>query len=136
MFQPGLADEGEIRVDFRHAGLFPELVLHEGERDDDHQDSGRVEHVIGLVHVEFLRQSVIKFQVEGRIPDNDVETLFGIVQLYVAFLDMGFRVEVSGNGHRLAVDVESVGIVQVGQMVEEVAHAAAHVKHHFRRCRG
>ena len=49
---------------------------------------------------------------------------------------MGFRVEVSGNGHRLAVDVESVGIVQVGQMVEEVAHAAAHVKHHFRRCRG
>ena len=135
MFQPGLADEGEIRVDFRHACLFPELVLHEGERDDDHQDSGRVEHVIGLVHVEFLRQPVIKFQVEGRISDNDVETLFGIVQLYVAFLDMSFRVEVSGNGHRLAVNVESVGIVQVGQMVEEVAHAAAHVKHHFRRCR-
>ena len=24
----------------------------------------------------------------------------------------------------------------LGQMVEEVAHAAAHVKHHFRRCRG
>ena len=92
MVQPGLADEGEIRVDFRHAGLFPEFVLHEGERDDDHQDSGGVKHVIGLIHVEFLRQSVIKFQVEGRIPDNDVETLFGIVQLYIALFDMGFRV--------------------------------------------
>ena len=45
-------------------------------------------------------------------------------------------VEVSGDGHRLAVYVEAVGVVRVGQVVEEVPHAAAHVKDHFRRCGG
>ncbi len=56
----------------------------------------------------------------------------GMVLPYVAFLDMGFRVEVSGDSHCLAVNVKAVGVVQVGKMVEEVAHAAAHVEDHFR----
>ena len=46
---------------------------------------------------------------------------------------MCFRVEVSCDSHRLAVYVEAVGVMQVGQVVEEIAHAAAHVKYHFRR---
>lgn len=50
----------------------------------------------------------------------------------VAFLDMCIRIEVSCHGNGLAVYVEAVGIMQVGQVVEEIAHAAAHVKYHFR----
>ena len=44
---------------------------------------------------------------------------------------MGFRVEVSCDRHGLAVYVEAVGIMRVGQMVEEIAHTATHVKNHF-----
>ena len=95
----------KIRVDFRHACLFPELVLHEGERDDDHQDSGRVEHVIGLVHVEFLRQPVIKFQVEGRIPTMMSKRCSGLYSCMSLS-----RYELPGRGiwqrHRLAVNVD------------------------------
>ena len=49
----------------------------------------------------------------------------------VAFLDMGIRVEIPCDGHRLAVDVETIGVVQVRQVVEEVAHAAAHIQNAF-----
>ena len=45
---------------------------------------------------------------------------------------MRVRIEVSCHGNGLAVYVEAVGVMQVGQVVEEIAHAAAHVKYHFR----
>ena len=44
---------------------------------------------------------------------------------------MGIRVEIPGNGHRLSVYVETVGIMKVRQMVEEITHAATHIKNHF-----
>ncbi len=49
---------------------------------------------------------------------------------------MGIRVEIPGNGHRLAVYVKTVGIMMVRQVVEEIAHAAAHVEYHLGRGRG
>ena len=49
---------------------------------------------------------------------------------------MGFRIEVSCNGYSPAVYVKAVGVMQVRQVVEEVAHSATHIKHHFRRGRG
>ena len=49
---------------------------------------------------------------------------------------MGVRIEMPCNDHSLSVDVETVGVVQVRQMVEEIAHAAAHVEYHLGRGRG
>ena len=44
---------------------------------------------------------------------------------------MGVRVEVSCNSHRLTVYVETVGIMKVRQVVEEITHATTHIKNHF-----
>ena len=57
--------------------------------------------------------------------------MFRVVFPDVAFFDMGVRVEISGNGHSFSVYVETVGIMMIRQVVEEIAHAAAHVKYHF-----
>ena len=51
----------------------------------------------------------------------------------VAFLDMGIRVEILCDCNGFAVYIEAVGIVQIWQMVEEIAHAAAHVENHLGR---
>ena len=48
---------------------------------------------------------------------------------------MCVRIEIPCNGDSLAIDIETVGVVPVGQVVEEVAHAAAHIKNHFRGSR-
>ena len=74
--------------------VFSQNALHEGTGHDDHQDSCRIEHIVSLVHIVFLRQFVVELQVKRRIADDNIETLFRIVLPDVAFLDMGFRVEV------------------------------------------
>ena len=48
---------------------------------------------------------------------------------------MRVRIEVSRHADGFPVYVETVGVVLVGQMIEEIAHTAAHVKYHFRRGR-
>ena len=48
---------------------------------------------------------------------------------------MGVRVEIPCNGHRLSVYVETVGVMMVRKVVEEVSHAAAHVEYHLGRGR-
>ena len=57
--------------------------------------------------------------------------MFRVILPDVAFLNMGVRVEVSCNSHRLTVYVETVGIMKVRQVVEEITHAATHIKNHF-----
>ena len=51
----------------------------------------------------------------------------------VACLDMGIGIEVASDSDCLRIDIEAIGVVQVRQVVEEVAHAAAHIQYHFRR---
>ena len=48
------------------------------------------------------------------------KTLFRIVLPDVAFLDTGFRVEVSCDRHGLAVYVEAVGIMRVGRWLKKL----------------
>lgn len=43
---------------------------------------------------------------------------------------MGIRIEVFRNGYSPAVYVKAVGVMQVRQVVEEVAHSTTHIKHH------
>ena len=44
---------------------------------------------------------------------------------------MRVRIEVSRHADGFPVYVEAVGVVLVGQMIEEIAHTATHVKYHF-----
>jgi len=46
-------------------------------------------------------------------------------------LDVGVGIEIFGHFHGVGIDVETVGIVGIGQIVEEVAHAAAHIQNAF-----
>lgn len=106
--------------------------LQERTRHHEHQQPRRVQHRVSLVHVILLRQPVVETQIEWRIADDDVETLTGIVLPDVAHcVDMGIGIEVAGDGDRLRIDVEAVDVMQVRQVVEEIAHAAAHVQHHL-----
>lgn len=36
----------------------------------------------------------------------------------------------------IGINIESVGVMPIRQMIEEITHAAAHVEYHFRRLRG
>ena len=53
----------------------PEPALHEGTGHDDHQDSCRIEHIVSLVHIVFLRQFVVELQVKRRIADDNIENV-------------------------------------------------------------
>ncbi len=44
---------------------------------------------------------------------------------------MGIRIEILGDSNGFYVYVEAVGVVLVGQMVEEIAHTTTHIKYHF-----
>lgn len=59
---------------------------------------------------------------ERRVADDDVEAFFGIVLLDIAFLYMDLRIQIPGNRHRLGVNIETVGMVEIGKMVEELSH--------------
>ena len=72
----------------------------------------------------------------GFSTDDDVKALLWIVLADVAFLDMGVRIEILCDGYSLSVYIETEGIMMVRQVVEEIAHAAAHVEYHLGRGRG
>ena len=48
---------------------------------------------------------------------------------------MRIRVEESGDIDRVRVYVETVGIIRIGQEIEKISHAAAHIQNHIRRLR-
>ena len=130
--QEHLSDERKLRIDACDAGLLPELALQERARHDEHQYPRRIQYRISFVHVILLRKPIVETQVERRISDNDVESFGRIVLPDVARLDMGIGIEVAGDGDRFRIDVETVGVMQIRQVVEEITHPAAHVEDHLR----
>ena len=102
-------------------------------RNDDQHQSSQIQQIVGFPAKIELRRAAIEVEIVGRIAEQQVEAKAGIVAPQIALLDMGLRIEVSGYRHRIGIDVETVGIVEIRKMVHEVADSAAHIEDHLRR---
>ena len=128
-----LAEEREHGFHLVYLTLVPEPVEHERVRNDDQHQSSRIQQIAGFPAEIELRQTTVEIEVVGRIAEQQVEEKAGIVAPQVALLDMGLRIEVAGYRHRIGIDVETVGIVEIRKMVHEIADSAAHIEDHLRR---
>ena len=128
-----LPEEREHGFHLAYLALVPEPVEHERVRNDDQHQSSRIQQIAGFPAEIELRQTTVEIEVVGRIAEQQVEEKAGIVAPQVALLDMGLRIEVAGYRHRIGIDVETVGIVEIRKMVHEVADSAAHIEDHLRR---
>ena len=63
----GLSYERELRVYGPDLRFLPELALQERSRDNQHQYPGRVQCLVCLVYIIYLRDRAPEFEVEGRI---------------------------------------------------------------------
>ena len=100
-----------------------------GRRHNEHHQPSRIEQPIGFVGEEVLRLYIFDGQVVGWISEDNVELHLGVVEVHIVNGDVGIRIETLCYFYGVLIDVETVGIVFVGQMIEEITHTTTHIEH-------
>ena len=68
-------------------------------------------------------------QVKGRIAQDKIKMRLGLIVPNVTLYDVCLRVELSGNGAGIGIDLTSVGSILVRQKIEEISHAAGEIRY-------
>ena len=66
-------------------------------------------------------------QVKGRIAQNKIKMRLGLIVPNVTLYDVCLRVELSGNGAGVGIDLTAVGVTFIWQEIEEIPHAAGEI---------
>ena len=66
-------------------------------------------------------------QVKGRIAQDKIKMRLGLIVPNVTLYDVCLRVELSGNGAGIGIDLTAVGSILVRQKIEEISHAAGEI---------
>ena len=66
-------------------------------------------------------------QVKGRIAQDKIKMRLGLIVPNVTLYDVCLRVELSGNGAGIGIDLTSVGVAFIWQEIEEIPHAAGEI---------
>ena len=67
-------------------------------------------------------------QVKGRIAQNKIKMRLGLIVTNVTLYDVCLRVELSGNGAGVWIDLTAVGVAFIWQEIEEISHAAGEIR--------
>ena len=135
--QHDLPQKAEPALHHANGAFIGEAVREKGCWHDDGQNTERLEELGGFQTVILMgrHDRTIRHdpaQVKGGIAQNVVKMSLGVIVSDIALNDVGPRVEVTGNGIGVGIDLAAVGIVLVWQEVKEVSHAAGKVRNQIR----
>ena len=68
-------------------------------------------------------------QVKGRIAQDKIKMHLGLIVPNVTLYDVCLRVELSGNGVGIGIDLTSIGVAFIWQEIEEISHAAGEIRY-------
>ena len=132
--QHHLPQEAEAALHHADGAFIGEAVSKKGRRHNDCQNTEGLEQLCRLQAVILMgsHNGGVRHdpaQVKGRIAQNKIKMRLGLIVPNVTLYDVCLRVELSGNGAGIGIDLTAVGVAFIWQEIEEISHAAGEIRY-------